>query len=63
MLTQLTLILIPLPFAAFWLWMFQDMSNNDYLPRETRLNWTLAFIFANIFAAAYYYFDIYRNRS
>jgi hypothetical protein len=48
---------------AFWLWMFIDLANNDYLPSDSKNNWFLAFILLNVFAAAYYYFVEYRNRN
>ncbi len=47
---------------AFWAWMFWDMTNNNDLPGSAKSNWTLAFVFANIFAAVYYYVYEYRNR-
>ena len=47
---------------VFWAWMFWDMTNNDNLPSGAKSNWTLAFVFANIFAAVYYYVYEYRNR-
>ncbi len=48
-------LMIILPVITFWLWMFQDMMNNDNLPSESKNNWTLAFLFGNVFAAAFYY--------
>ncbi len=48
-------LMIILPLVAFWLWMFQDMTNNANLPSESKSNWTLAFLFGNVFAAAFYY--------
>jgi len=70
---QLLISLIAvLPLLAFWLWMFQDMINNDYLPNNSaaplmwppssKYNWMLAFIFLNIFAAAFYFVYEYRKR-
>ena len=54
-------ILIPLPFALFWLWMFQDMLKNRYLTGQSRSSWTLGFILLNFFAATWYYFTQYRS--
>jgi hypothetical protein len=63
-----------LPLLAFWLWMFWDMTTNDNLPNSsmfsqslnyfhwTKLDWTLAFIVLNVFAALLYYFTQYRKR-
>jgi hypothetical protein len=68
---RLALTLIPLALLAFWLWMFADMTKNDNLPeclvsftngRDARLDWKIAFIFLNLFAAIVYYFNVYRNR-
>ena len=66
-----TLILV-IPLAVFWFWMFRDMTNNDYLPANstvpltwppsTKFGWTLAFIILNVFAAFWYYLVEYRNR-
>ncbi len=58
---QLILLLIPLPFAAFWLWMFWDMMNNEYLPEQSRTTWMVAFVFLNFFTAVYYYFNVYKK--
>ena len=61
-----------LPFIVFWLWMFRDMMNNDNLPsinlptsiaRDSKSDWTLLFVFMNVFAAAIYYANVYRNRN
>ncbi len=69
---QLILVLIPLPLVAFWVWMFWDMTNNRDLPGNSpagltwppssKYDWTVAFVFLNIFAAGLYYFNEYRNR-
>jgi hypothetical protein len=55
------LILI-LPLLAFWLWMAWDMANNDNLPRSSKLNWIVAFLFLSVFAAVLYYVTEYRKR-
>jgi len=60
---QLIPMLISLPLIAFWLWMFVDLANNDYIPSESKNNWFLAFILLNVFAAFWYYFVEYRNRN
>jgi hypothetical protein len=57
-----TIIILPLPFFGFWLWMFWNMTNNEYIQGNARVTWILAFIFLNIFAAFYYYLVEYRNR-
>ena len=59
---QLILVFLPVPFFVFWLWMFRDLTNNDYLSKNSKDNWTLAFIFMNIFAAGLYYYYEYRPR-
>lgn len=55
-------ILLPLPLAVFWLWMFRDMINNDYLTSKSRSTWMFEFVLLNVFAAALYYQTEYRNR-
>ncbi len=60
--TQLIIILLPVPLFAFWLWMFRDMINNDRLPGNSRNTWMLLFVFMNVFAAIWYYVAEYRNR-
>ena len=66
----LTLITI-LPLAAFWGWMFADMTKNDNLPpcfititgrRDPKLDWAFVFFFLNMFTAIFYYATVYRNR-
>jgi hypothetical protein len=63
------LILI-LPLVAFYLWMFRDMLHNDYLGpppfvvspvNGARYNWMFDFMFLNVFAAAIYFVNEYRN--
>ncbi len=66
------LIILPLPLLVFYLWMFWDMTNNDNLPGNStaplrwppssKFEWTLAFIFLNVFAAVLYYVNEYRRR-
>jgi amino acid transporter len=48
-------LVIILPMITFWLRMFQDMTHNDNLPNEAKNNWTLAFVFGNVFAATFYF--------
>ncbi|HEX9132857.1 MAG TPA: hypothetical protein VF844_11255 [Ktedonobacteraceae bacterium] len=55
-------LLVLLPLLFFWGKMFSDMSNNDYLPREAKLYWTVLVLFFNVFAAVYYYVTEYRNK-
>ncbi len=68
---QLILTLIPFLLLAFWAWMFSDMLKNDNLPQcfitftsgnDPRFDWTVVFIFLNVFAAMYYYANEYRKR-
>ncbi len=58
----LVAVLLPVPLFVFWLWMFRDMSNNGYLSGGERYNWTLYFVFLNVFAALWYYVVEYRPR-
>ena len=69
---QVILTLLPLPFLLFWAWMFLDMMKNDNLPdcfitftngRDPKSDWTMAFVFLNIFTAIFYYSNEYKNRN
>ena len=69
---------IVLPLVAFYVWMLRDLAHNDDLtsnpwmllgiarnygqPVNLKYNWTLAFIFLNVFAAAMYFAAEYRKR-
>ena len=56
-------LILGLPLIGFWLWMLVDLSNNKYLPRNTKNNWFLAIVLLNIFGAFWYYLVEYRNRN
>jgi hypothetical protein len=43
-------------------WMFRDMITNRDLTADERQNWTFAFLLLNIFGAALYCLNVYRNR-
>ncbi len=58
----LLIIILPMPLLVFWAWMFREMINNDNLPNDTKNYWTLFFIFLNIFAAMFYYVNVYKDR-
>jgi hypothetical protein len=60
---QLIPMIISLPLVVFWIWMFRDLINNDYLPNDSKNNWLVAFILLNVFAAGWYYYVEYRNRN
>lgn len=60
---QLIPMMIALPLAVFWFWMFRDMTNNDYLSSDAKNNWFIMFILLNVFAAFWYYYVEYRNRN
>ena len=47
---------------AFWAWMFRDMLSNDRLTTSEKNTWTWMFILLNIFGAAIYYANVYRDR-
>ncbi len=47
--------------AGFWLWMIVDLTNNAYIPKETKNYWFIAFILLNVFGALWYYLVEYRN--
>ena len=61
------ILLIPaaigLLLAGFWLWMIVDLTNNQYLSKESKNNWFLALILLNVFGALWYYQVEYRPRN
>jgi hypothetical protein len=65
-LSPLISLIFIVPLIAFWLWMFDDMLKNDRLPglvtNDARLDWMIAFILCNVFAAVVYYAIVYRQR-
>ncbi len=63
MILQLIPMMIGLPLIGFWLWMLMDLTNNDYLSRDSKNNWFLALILLNIFGAIWYYMVEYKNRN
>lgn len=60
------LIVIPLILSllagGFWLWMAWDFGGNSDITGNERFYWILAFIFMNVFAAVFYYVNVYRKR-
>jgi hypothetical protein len=60
-------LLLVLPLIAFWAWMLNDMLQNDHLPglltNDAPLDWMIAFIVFNVFAAVVYYVLVYRQRN
>ncbi|HTE84228.1 MAG TPA: hypothetical protein VK821_05810 [Dehalococcoidia bacterium] len=42
-------------------WMFFGIMTPDSSLSNFRYQWTIAFVFMNVFAAALYYFSEYRN--
>src|SRR5215469_832394 len=65
-LSPLISLIVIIPLIAFWLWMFDDMLKTDRLPglltNDARLDWMVAFILFNVFAAVVYYAIVYRQR-
>ena len=72
LLAYLPMILF-IPCAGFWAWMFYEFVNNSELndyegshdsiwPPQTRQNWLGAFLFLNIFAAVYYYVAVFSKQ-
>jgi hypothetical protein len=55
-------LIVVVPLAVFWAWMFKDMMNNPHVPSIFRPYWLMAFILLNIPAAIYYYEAVYRDR-
>ncbi len=71
MMLQLIPSILIVLLLGFWMWMFADMRNNTALPpciititggNDPRFDWTATFILLNVFAAIYYYFNVYRSR-
>ncbi len=69
--SQLVALLIPVPFLAFWAWMFVDMIRSANLPAcfislsggaNPRSDWTAMFIILNLATALLYYTEVYRKR-
>jgi hypothetical protein len=62
----ITLVFIVVPLLSFWAWMANDMLQSDRLPglitNDAKLDWTVAFILLNVFAAVIYYALVYRQR-
>jgi hypothetical protein len=60
-------LIVILPLIAFWAWMLNDMLQNDRVPglltNDARLDWTVAFLLFNVFAAVVYYVLVYRQRN
>lgn len=59
---QLIPAVLGIPLIGFWLWMLVDMTNNQFITRESKNNWLLAFVLLNIFGALWYYLVEYRPR-
>ena len=55
-------LIITLPLIVFWLWMAWDLGGNDDMTSNEKFYWQLAFIFLNVFAAVFYYVNVYRIR-
>jgi hypothetical protein len=59
-------LIVVIPLIAFWAWMLEDMLKNDHLPglltADARLDWMIAFILFNVFAAVVYFALVYRQR-
>jgi|GEM_PF-1881724 len=55
-------LLISLLAGGFWLWMAWDLGGNNDMTGNEKFYWQLAFIFLNVFAAAFYYVNVYRTR-
>lgn len=60
--TLLLPLLITALAGSFWLWMAWDLGGNNDLSDKERSYWMLAFLFMNVFAAAFYYITEYKKR-
>ncbi len=65
-LSPLITLIVILPLIAFWLWMFNDMLQNNRLPslftNDAKFDWMIAFILFNVFVAVVYYTVVYRQQ-
>jgi len=55
-------LIITLPLIVFWLWMAWDLGGDDDMSGSEKFYWQVAFIFMNVFAAVFYYVNVYRKR-
>jgi hypothetical protein len=60
---QFIQVVIGIPLFGFWLWMIVDLTNNDYLSKQSKNNWFLALVLLNVIGAFWYYMVEYRNRN
>lgn len=60
--TTLLVLVVLVPFVAFWWTMFSDFQRNPYTRTFSRPTWLFAFVALNVFGAALYYLYEYRNR-
>ncbi len=58
----LVTLAVVVPFLAFWLWMFREMTTDPTLTRPARVNWTFIFVVLNVFGALLYYLYQYRRK-
>jgi hypothetical protein len=59
---QLVATIVFLVLLVFWAWMLKDMAYNESIPPANKYYWAAAFLFLFVFAAAFYYFSVYRYR-
>ena len=60
---QMIPALFGIPLFGFWIWMLVDLTNNPYLPKESKNNWFIVIVLLNVFGAFWYYMVEYRNRN
>jgi hypothetical protein len=46
----------------FWGWMYRDMATNEDLTAQEKQTWTFWFVLLNVFGAALYFLNVYRNQ-
>jgi hypothetical protein len=54
--------IVSFPLLFFWAWMFWEMAENPRIRGREHLFWTIAFVFASVITAGYYFFTEYRHK-
>ncbi len=69
---QVIFWVLPLLLIGFWVWMFNEMWNNQEIPNSepnlirwppvAKNQWTIFFVFLSVLTAGYYYFTEYKKK-
>ncbi len=55
-------LILSLPLIGFWVTMFRDLTQNDYLSKNEKTTWYAYLLVLNVFGAFWYYLVEYRHR-